>query len=339
MIRTLKKNTKFQVLVIGLIFALSISSSFNSADGQVLPSDIIFDNTRVKIQLKSNGTSEVAIISNVTNRGSSTLNHIDFRVDTRNLHILECAVNHDPSTAETISISNHLVIRVPLALALGPQESVVLSLTILTEDLQENFGICPESDLCLYNMIYYFRPLNEFRNFTFIVSLPPHALLHSDASDPLFPNPISNFTDGTSLMFQWHEDQILTGHERVYIVKYGIPNLTISPVSDVSPNIPIIALLALVSGIAIAIIVERVPTVVRKLRTPTGIQPVGVTQHEQKVLQILRDKGGSCSQREIYEALDMSQSLASMLLSGLEERGLIKRFRDGRENTVHLIES
>ncbi|MFW9799035.1 MAG: helix-turn-helix transcriptional regulator [Candidatus Thorarchaeota archaeon] len=43
-------------------------------------------------------------------------------------------------------------------------------------------------------------------------------------------------------------------------------------------------------------------------------------------------------QREIYEELNLSQSTASMLLNSLEERGLIRRFREGRENVVHKID-
>ncbi len=62
------------------------------------------------------------------------------------------------------------------------------------------------------------------------------------------------------------------------------------------------------------------------------------SKHEREVVQLLSGKGGSCLQREIYENLDMSQSMVSMLLTGLEERGLIRRLREGRENIVHLVE-
>lgn len=34
----------------------------------------------------------------------------------------------------------------------------------------------------------------------------------------------------------------------------------------------------------------------------------------------------------------MSQSMISMILSSLEERGLIKRLREGRMNIVYVIE-
>jgi uncharacterized membrane protein len=34
----------------------------------------------------------------------------------------------------------------------------------------------------------------------------------------------------------------------------------------------------------------------------------------------------------------MSQAKVSLILTALEERGLVRRFKDGRENTVHIIE-
>jgi len=53
---------------------------------------------------------------------------------------------------------------------------------------------------------------------------------------------------------------------------------------------------------------------------------------------LLTRKGGLCSQRDIYDDLGMSQSLASMVLTGLEQRGVVRRFREGRKNVVHLID-
>lgn len=63
-----------------------------------------------------------------------------------------------------------------------------------------------------------------------------------------------------------------------------------------------------------------------------------ISTQEQEILDLLSVRGGSCPQREIYENLDMSQSMASMMLTSLESRGLIKRLRSGRENIVHIME-
>ena len=67
-------------------------------------------------------------------------------------------------------------------------------------------------------------------------------------------------------------------------------------------------------------------------------QIIQLSKQEEQVLNFLAKKGGSSPQREIYEELDISQSLASTILTSLEERKLIRRFREGRENIVHLME-
>jgi uncharacterized membrane protein len=65
---------------------------------------------------------------------------------------------------------------------------------------------------------------------------------------------------------------------------------------------------------------------------------VGVTSEEEEVIEIIRRKGGSCSQKALYTGLNLSQAKVSIMLNNLEERGVVRRFREGRENMVYLIE-
>ncbi len=69
------------------------------------------------------------------------------------------------------------------------------------------------------------------------------------------------------------------------------------------------------------------------------VQVAGITQEETTILETLQVKGGSSSQKQLYTELDISESKLSLLLSGLEEKGLVKRFRKGRENIVHKMEN
>jgi uncharacterized membrane protein len=139
------------------------------------------------------------------------------------------------------------------------------------------------------------------------------------------------------MIFMWEVNQILPGQERVYIIKYGLP-LTSLVSSDSGADDLLLFLAAILIGAVAVIVIERVPNVIRTVRTPTIIAERGVTDHENEVIMFLSKKGGSSPQRDIYRELDMSQSLASMILTGLEQRGIIKRFREGRENIVHLVE-
>ena len=64
----------------------------------------------------------------------------------------------------------------------------------------------------------------------------------------------------------------------------------------------------------------------------------GLFYEEEEVLEVIRQKGGSCPQKDLYTEFDMSQAKVSLILNNLEERGLVRRFREGRENMIHLME-
>jgi uncharacterized membrane protein len=130
---------------------------------------------------------------------------------------------------------------------------------------------------------------------------------------------------------------MLPGQEVVYIIKYQLPAVIVEPQQS-SINIVILGLLFLIIGAIAAVFIERIPSLVKRFQTRTVIAPVRLSKQEEQVLNFLTKKGGSSPQREIYEELDMSQSLASTILTSLEERKLIRRFREGRENVVHIME-
>ncbi len=57
---------------------------------------------------------------------------------------------------------------------------------------------------------------------------------------------------------------------------------------------------------------------------------------EDRVVRLLRDHGGRMKQTRIVEQTDWSKSKVSMLLSDMEEQGLVTKLRVGRENLVSL---
>jgi len=167
--------------------------------------------------------------------------------------------------------------------------------------------------------------------------LPSHATLESDAAAPLFPIPASNFTDGNRMVFNWETMVLLPGQEQAFIVKCQLPTGLLQTESQ-SANLLLYGIAGAAIGVFAVLVIERLPAAVRRFMTRKESTISVVSSQEQQVLSLLDKKGGSCLQREIYEELSMSQSMASMLLNSLEERGLIKRFRDGRENVVHKMD-
>ncbi len=326
---------KSNALILVIAFALLVLSMPLNASGQTTQ-DILMEDVTVDVELSETGKSRVAFSASITNRRETSLSVFDIRVDIRELEIELVTIDDVNASATIIAESNYALIRVSPETSLSAHSSYFFEIYYTTEILQESVGVCNERNLCLENALFYVRPLNEFRNFTFMMALPPHSIL-DERSSPLFPQPTMNYTDGSRLIFVWQTELILPGQEQVFIVKYGLPHVQ-PAVMDDSMNTMLLVILAGFSGAAIIIVVQRLPNLIRAARVPRVILNQGMTDHEQQVIQILTRKGGSCPQRDIYDDLGMSQSLASMVLTGLEQRGIIRRFREGRENIIHLVE-
>ena len=177
--------------------------------------------------------------------------------------------------------------------------------------------------------------MTELANFTFTAVLPQDAFLSRESVVPVFPSADSNFTDGASLAFVWFTDSLQVGQENVFIIKYQYPNLQTGPLGSFFVEGVIIAILGIIAGIAITI---GGPKIYQRIRRIGSIKFVGVTSEEEEVLEVIRQKGGSCPQKDLYTEFDMSQAKVSLILNNLEERGLVRRFREGRENVVHIME-
>jgi uncharacterized membrane protein len=59
---------------------------------------------------------------------------------------------------------------------------------------------------------------------------------------------------------------------------------------------------------------------------------------EQKVLKVIRSRGGSMFQSAITEICSFSKAKTSQLLSALERKGVVRRYKKGRDKIVTLVE-
>jgi uncharacterized membrane protein len=125
------------------------------------------------------------------------------------------------------------------------------------------------------------------------------------------------------------------GQEKAFIIKYQYPNTQSGPLGSFLLQSIVIAILGIVAGVLLTIGGPKAYQRVKRIGT---VKFVGVTSEEEEVLEVIRQKGGSCPQKDLYTEFDMSQAKVSLILNNLEERGLVRRFREGRENVVHIME-
>ncbi|MFW9813732.1 MAG: helix-turn-helix transcriptional regulator [Candidatus Thorarchaeota archaeon] len=318
------------ILIVTSLLVVPAQGDFALAQSEGL----VIDPIDIKATMNSDGTTSIDIHARAVNLGSTQITSIVFRIDSLQVTVLQTAVDEAVSSFETVRLDRYTEINISLPVPLDVNNSVWFDISLESTDLQsEGSG----SDITRLQrvFVFYINPSIEFANFTFTAFLPQDAVLSRESVVPLFPEADSNFTDGDTLAFVWFTQSLQPGQISVFTIKYQIPND--DPVSTQSDLISfsIIALLGIVAGIVLTL---GGPKFYQRIRRIGAVRFVGVTAEEEEVLEVIRQKGGSCPQKDLYTEFDMSQAKVSIILNNLEERGLVRRFREGRENVVHIME-
>lgn len=319
------------VLIFTSIMFLPVQGNVQLAQLQ----DVHFDPVEIKATMSQDGISTLVLRAKATNLGSSSITSLSFRVDSLDVEILNSQINGTSTTSSSELQNRYTEVIVSLTSPLEENDSVWIELELETSDLQSTPEISLDSTRYMGNFVFYVRPITEFANFTFIAVLPQDALLSRESVVPLFPAPNSNYTDGSSLAFVWFTDSLQVGQEQAYVIQYQYPILQSSPLGSFLLESIVIAILGVIGGIVLTL---GGPKAYQRIKRIGTVKFIGVTSEEKEVLEVIRQKGGSCPQKDLYTEFEMSQAKVSLILNNLEERGLVRRFREGRENIVYIME-
>jgi len=297
--------------------------------------DIILDPVEIEALMTQDGVTTLNFRARATNHGSTNITSLSFRIDSLDVEVVSTQVDDTTTTSTAILQDRYTEVVVPLITPLEENDSVWVELNLESTDLQFDQNIDVDSTKDYADFIFYIRPLTEIANLTFTAVLPQDAVLSRASAVPLFPAADANYTDGSRLAFVWFTDSLLVGGEQAFIIRYQYPTEQTGPVGSFFVESVIIAILGIISGIVLTI---GGPKFYQRLRRIGTVKFVGVTSEEEEVLEVIRKKGGSCPQKDLYTEFDMSQAKVSLILNNLEERGLVRRFREGRENVVHIME-
>lgn len=100
-------------------------------------------------------------------------------------------------------------------------------------------------------------------------------------------------------------------------------------------------------GIAIGLIIFVIGVVVfynrkimgmieKETSAPHATRVVGVPEELQGVLDVIKAGGGRVNQLELRQKLPWSEAKVSLMISDLEDRGLVRKIRKGRANIIVL---
>lgn len=298
-------------------------------DGIVLsPIDIV-------AEMHANGSTTITVDAIVNNIRDTAVSSLECRVDSMSVELIKMEIDGELADGLVTLQDRFSLVSSIFPSPLAVNESLLFHMELRAADLQSELLVGNDGINLQGGFVFYVRPLTLLNNLTFTAILPPFAMLSQESVVPLFPSTKLNFTNGQSLAFIWKIESLQPGGEKVFIVKYQLPNAQIDSPTFSALNGILLALLGVAAGIVLAI---GGPKLLARAKRMGEVRFVGVTSEEEEVIEIIRRKGGSCSQKALYTGLNLSQAKVSIMLNNLEERGVVRRFREGRENMVHLIE-
>ncbi|RDE12389.1 MAG: hypothetical protein C4K49_10175 [Candidatus Thorarchaeota archaeon] len=325
------KGFLLALTIISLAVPIALPLQVQAADTD----SVLFDPVDIRAIMHENTSTSLMVDARANNVGSLSMSSLSIGIESLELEVIAVRVDNETANGETILRDDYTEITVTLPKVLEANSSVWLHLALVASDLQSPLVIAQDASHVSGDFLFYVRPLSVFANFTFTAVLPPYASLSNDYVVTLFPHSDSNFTDGQSLIFVWDVPLLQPGQERVFIIKYQLPNISTVQAQSSFLGSLLYGALGVIAGLALAF---GGPRVIERLKRLGAVKYVGVTAEEEEVLATIREKGGSCTQKELYSLFDMSQSKMSLILTNLEQRGLIRRLKEGRENVVHLME-
>ena len=149
-------------------------------------------------------------------------------------------------------------------------------------------------------------------------------------------SPIPDKRDDTAQMLEWFRTQGFIN---------GKPRITLTSKSQ-NPNgegWQQNAIIVLGSATAVALSLIGFYTFKRHKRkekaVPTTVTHPGaplIESNEEKIVKVIRSSGGSLHQSMIVEQCRFSKAKTSQLLASLEQKGVVRRYKKGRDKIVTL---
>ncbi|MEA3514175.1 MAG: hypothetical protein U9R34_01735 [Nanoarchaeota archaeon] len=73
-----------------------------------------------------------------------------------------------------------------------------------------------------------------------------------------------------------------------------------------------------------------------KKRKQTPVSFISITKELQDIVEVIREKGGRTTQKEIRKQIPLSEAKISLMIAELEDKGIVKKIKKGRGNIIIL---
>lgn len=201
--------------------------------------------------------------------------------------------------------------------------------------------------------------------FSLVISVPSGMSLENMGSvNAISPSSHTNFTDGSNLLFGWQYEEVVPSTLVFFMRLESLTSASLSTNRDttempdwvwvlIGAAIPVIIAIA---GFAVTLYWMKRSDKARQPASATEKQSIEssskyatanaadsngqtrvitLTKHEKRVFNAVQANNGA-TQTEISKALKWGKSSLSQYLTSLEEKGLIRKTRDGRFNRIFI---
>lgn len=177
------------------------------------------------------------------------------------------------------------------------------------------------------------RILVPIDSYSLQVVLPEgYGLIQGDQTAAYTPRAgqVGSDANGRRIYVRWQDSNTSIGDTLRYQVRYQELNVF----RDIFPTSPavFIAVLLILIAAGLSVYMRRAQS---SSDTVASVFPV-LKDDEKEVIRYMVEHDGECGQKDLVEELDYSKAKISRLVKDLEERNLIKKIKEGRQNRLKL---
>jgi uncharacterized membrane protein len=231
-------------------------------------------------------------------------------------------------------------------------------LAVLTFGITTPITFAQENIATVHGTIYElwtFEPLENVTIKAYSDSTLRQQIFSTDGTYSLSLNPgsytiIANYYKGTILLYDTEENITLREKENVTLDLIMFPNFDENelPENYEIPEIPVVGAGISTVWLAAVLVVAIVGTasfyylkVLRKKKLVSEKKPegpavkiVGLPDDLKEVMDMIWTSGGRINQVELRRKLPYSEAKVSLMISDLEDRGLVRKIKKGRGNII-----
>ena len=306
------------------------SNNLDDHSTSLLSSDLILLNSHaVQIDIPSSETVFVTEIYNIENRFSYPVDNLHLWLNHTCSNITVQDGSGDLDFSVITQTTFFCQISLDLRQSLDSNESTVfyiyynLDMMPLFEDVSKYYYF-------EYSSCVNFQTTNHYLS----IKLPENSYIHEEAGiTSIYPTNCTQNVAGKRLIFSWNLRNLLPLANPIFIVRYDPPSIE-------TAHLPIWAfIVGPLAGISIGVISTYF---LMRRREGKSIKDMGVmflNESQKVLLRIVKESGGKIAQSDLGRKADYTRAKTSRNLLLLEEQGLVRKEKWGRNALVYLTKA